>query len=307
MHLGIFAKTFVRPNLEETLDAVAHSGLTHVQFNMSCVGLPTLPERIPDELCERIAGAFRERGLTMAAVSGTFNLLRPKETRILPGRSQPVEFDYFQRVETLATCCPWLDTRIITLCTGTLDPDDMWRRHPENDSEAAWESLVTNMKVLAEIADRHEVTLAFEPEGGNVVNSAAKARKLLDEVGSPWLKVVIDPANLFPGREWTRWGTVLEEAFELLGPDIVLAHVKHLTANVENLISATESRGLDPEVWARFVQAVLAIYLGLLSSHGYNGSLILHGLAEDDVPRSVETLRRSVQQILAWMLGEGAR
>ena len=42
MHLGIFAKTFPRPTLEETLDAVADHGLTHVQFNMSCIGLPTL-------------------------------------------------------------------------------------------------------------------------------------------------------------------------------------------------------------------------------------------------------------------------
>ena len=38
MQLGIFAKTFPRPTLEETLDAVASHGLTHVQFNMSCVG-----------------------------------------------------------------------------------------------------------------------------------------------------------------------------------------------------------------------------------------------------------------------------
>jgi hypothetical protein len=35
MHLGIFAKTFPRPTLEETLDEVAYRGLTHVQFNMS--------------------------------------------------------------------------------------------------------------------------------------------------------------------------------------------------------------------------------------------------------------------------------
>ena len=50
MHLGIFAKTFPRPTLEETLDAVADHGLTHVQFNMSCMGLPTLPDELDEEL-----------------------------------------------------------------------------------------------------------------------------------------------------------------------------------------------------------------------------------------------------------------
>ena len=49
MHLGIFAKTFPRPTLEETLDAIADRGLTHVQFNMSCTGLPTLPERLDED------------------------------------------------------------------------------------------------------------------------------------------------------------------------------------------------------------------------------------------------------------------
>jgi sugar phosphate isomerase/epimerase len=77
MKLGIFAKTFPRPTLEETLDAVVAQGLTHVQFNFSCVGLLTLPERIDERQCAQIAAAFRERGLTMAAISGTFNMCCP--------------------------------------------------------------------------------------------------------------------------------------------------------------------------------------------------------------------------------------
>jgi sugar phosphate isomerase/epimerase len=47
MQIGIFAKTFTRPTLAETLDAIAAHGIRCVQFNMSCAGLPTLPER-PD-------------------------------------------------------------------------------------------------------------------------------------------------------------------------------------------------------------------------------------------------------------------
>ena len=84
------------------------------------------------------------------------------------------------------------------------------------------------MSEVAKIADRHEVTMAIEPELGNVVNSAIKARMLLDEVGSPWIKVVIDPANLFHPGDLPRMKEILDEAFEWLGPDIVLAHAKEL-------------------------------------------------------------------------------
>ncbi len=113
MHLGIFAKTFPRPTFEETLDAIADRGLTHVQFNMSCAGLPTLPETVDEDHWIWIARSFRERGLTMAAISGTFNLCDPDSSRLV---------DNLRRLEVLAAGCRWLDTRIITLCTGTRDP-----------------------------------------------------------------------------------------------------------------------------------------------------------------------------------------
>ena len=68
------------------------------------------------------------------------------------------------------------------------------------------------------------MTLAFEPEINNVVNSVSKARNLLDEIGSPWLKVVIDPANLIRPGEFHRKDEILEEAFELAWNPISYSH-----------------------------------------------------------------------------------
>ena len=49
MKLGIFTKTFQRSSLEAKLDAVTAYGMTEVQFNLSCAGLPSLPDD-PEEL-----------------------------------------------------------------------------------------------------------------------------------------------------------------------------------------------------------------------------------------------------------------
>jgi sugar phosphate isomerase/epimerase len=292
MHLGIFAKTFPRPSLEETLDAVGNHRLTHVQFNMSCAGLPTLPERIGEDLCGRIADAVRARGLTIAAVSGTYNMLRPVELPAGRGsvadvdREPPPPVDYEQRLEVLASACRWLGTRLITLCTGTLDEANMWRWHPRNVSREAWDRLVKAMRRVVKIADRHEVMLGVEPEVSNVINTACKARRLLDEVGSPWLKIVIDPANLFRSGELPRMNEILEEAFELLGPDIVLAHAKDLNRDGE-AGDVPPGRGvLDYD-----------LYLRLLSAHGYTGPLIIHGLAEPAVRESVGFLRHKLGRL----------
>jgi sugar phosphate isomerase/epimerase len=271
MRLGIFAKVFSRPTLDEMLDAIAAHGFTDVQFNMSCVGLPTLPDAIDPALCDRVAAAFESRGLTMAAISGTYNMIHPDVSRRVVDSN---------RLNKLAQACGRLGTSVITLCTGTRDPFDMWRWEPGNEMVAAWDDLTETVYFLLEETEGTGVTLAFEPELANVIDSARKGRKLLDSFRSPRLKVVIDPANLFPAGSLPRMREIIDEAFELLAPDIVLAHAKDLTRDGEAGHAVAGKGVLDYDR-----------YLGWLKKLGYSGPLILHGLSEDEVAGSVEFLR----------------
>ena len=130
------------------------------------------------------------------------------------------------------------------------------------------------------LAERHDVTLAFEPEVSNVVDTAAKARRLLDELRSPALKVVLDGANLFHAGELPRMRAILDEAVASLGDDIVLAHAKDLRRDGDAGHEAAGTGLLDYDH-----------YLALLRGAGYGGPLILHALAEEQVARSVAFLR----------------
>lgn len=271
MQLGIFAKTFVRPTLGECLDAVVSHGLNCVQFNLACVGLPTLPDRIDAALAERIRSELEARKITMAAVSGTFNLIHPDVS---------ARRDGLRRLGVLTSACRQLGTSIITLCTGTRDPDDMWRRHPDNDSPETWRDLVASLNEAMPVAEANDVTLAIEPETANVVDSAGKGRRLLDEIKSPHLKVVMDCANLFHTGQLPQMKEILNEAFNLLGGDIVVAHAKDLGHDGEPESVAAGKGVLDYDH-----------YLSLLRSVDFDGPLILHGLAENEVPASVAFLR----------------
>ena len=111
------------------------------------------------------------------------------------------------------------------------------------------------------------MTLAFEPERINVVNSVARARMLLDEIGSPWLKVVLDPANLMRADDGPRLAEILDEAVEWLGPDIVLVPTPRILrtfASREELIAIREylepeRSWLDPGYRSRFSAGWLPI------------------------------------------------
>ena len=274
MEVGIFAKTFRRPTLEATLDAVAAHGIRSIQFNMACAGLPSLPESIEPALCEKIRKAAEDRDIEISAVSGTFNVIDPCVENRLDGLS---------RLRTLAFAARRMGTSIVTLSTGTRHPTDMWAPHPDNGTREAWADLVRSMEQAVRIAGEADITLAFEPEASNVVDTAEKARRLLDEIGSFRLKVLMDAANLFRKGDLSRMNAVLEGAFELVGRDVALAHAKDLSRDGEAGHEAAGTGLLDYD-----------LYIELLRAAGYEGPLILHGLSEEEVKESAAFLRRKL-------------
>ena len=274
MRLGIFAKTFERPSFAEIFTAIKSHGLSCVQFNFSCAGLPALPDAIDGALVQSIRGELDRQGLTMAAVSGTCNLIHPDAAR----RSKDLS-----RLEGLIRVCPGLGTSIVTLCTGTRDPHDMWREHPDNGSVAAWSDLRASLEQLLPVAEKSGVALGVEPEPANVIDSAVKARKLLDEVRSPSLKIVYDAANLLQPGTLGRQSDILAEAGDLLGPEVVLAHAKDLDSVETGRHPPAGKGAID---WA--------VYLSVLRRAGFDGSLILHSLREPEVPSSVAFLQNQI-------------
>jgi sugar phosphate isomerase/epimerase len=269
MQLGVFGKIYKRETVEEVFAAVASDGLTSVQFNMESVGLPSMPDWIDPETARRIREAASDSGITIMAVSGTFNMIHP---------DPHVRSTGLQRLEVLAESCGAIGSEIITFCTGTRDPENMWRRHPENDAADAWRDLIASMSVALDIAERHDLKLAFEPEPGNVVTTPERGRRLIEEMGSPRLGVVIDAANLADEGDEDRLPAVLEVAFELLSDRILFAHAKD-RAHGGEVVPA--GQGAVP--WDRYIE--------LLRKVNPEMALIMHGLDEADVPDAAAFLQ----------------
>ena len=279
MQIGILMGTFARPTLEARLDAVKACGLDCVQLSMGCAGLAAMPDEIPPELVARIRREADARGITIASLEGTFNMSHPDPDHRRAG---------LRRLRVLAAVCQSLGTSKIHLCTGTRDRDSMWRRHADNDSPEAWRDMVACVREATEIARQADVVLAFEPEVNNVVDSAQKARRLMDEVGSPHLKVTMDAANIFHAGELARMSEVLDQAFALIGKDIVLAHAKDLSHDGDAGHEAAGHGKLDYDR-----------YLSLLHACGFQGPLLLHGLSEAQVPGCVAFLRDKLARVTA--------
>jgi sugar phosphate isomerase/epimerase len=268
MKIGIFAKTFNRPTLEGLFQAIAGYGINSVQFNLSCVGLETLPENVSSELVQRIADAAEQAAVELAALSGTFNMAHPDPA---------VRRDGLEKFKTLCEVAARLRIPVITLCTGSRDPVNMWKWHPDNDSKKTSDDMVQSIETALNAAEKNNLILAFEPESENIVNSSSRARKLLDDLRNPRLRIIIDPANLISPK--LNQKEVLDEAFTLLGDAIVIAHAKDRSSDYK---ACAAGKGiLDFEY-----------YLQGLKKIGFTGPLIMHGLEEQDVAFSRDFLHR---------------
>jgi len=276
IRIGILLGTF-RGTMEARLDAVKACGLDCVQVSLDCAGLPDMPESIPPEVAGRIRRGAADRGITIASVQGTFNMCHPDADRRRDG---------LRRLRTLAEACPQLGTSKIHICTGTRDRGSMWRRHPDNDLPESWRDMAACVREATDIARQAGMVLAFEPEVNNVVDSAKKARRLLDEIGSPFLKVTMDAANLFHAGELSRMKEILDEAFALIGKDVVLAHAKDLDHDGDAGHLAAGRGKLDYDR-----------YVSLLHGCGFPGPLLLHGLGEAQVPGCVDFLRKKIARL----------
>lgn len=271
MKIGIFARTFERNSLEEILDAIVQQGISGIQFNTLCVGLNDMPDALEDTLIQEVRQAMEARQLEMMSLSGTYNMIHPDPTERAVG---------LQRLSVLVQASHALGTGVITLCTGTRNTESMWRTHPDNQLPDAWTDLVVEMAKATELAEAHNVTLAFEPEVANVVDSAPKARKLLDEIQSPNLKVVFDGANIHHKGQLPNQHQTISEGVALLADDIAIAHAKDLDRDGEAGHLAAGTGLLDYDH-----------YLRCLMDAGFDGPMILHGLSEAQVPGCVEFLR----------------
>ena len=258
MYIAIFGKTYSRARAIEVLDAAAGDGFAGVQFNLASAHIASLPDHLPTGLAEEIGEYARSREIRIAALSGTYNMAHPDpamRTASRPGFRNVVE------------AARRMSAPVVTLCTGSRDPD-MWKYHPENSSESAWRDLRQELDYALAAAETADIKLGVEPEPGNVVRDAKTARRLLDEVRSPRLGIVLDAANLLSVETLSLQDSLIREAAELLGNDVLLAHAKDIDA-AGRVVAAGEGA------------VHLREFVAALRAAGFDGALIGHGFGPE--------------------------
>lgn len=278
MQVGIMSGQIKRDTLALTLDGILEHDLRHVHFNWATADQSgPLEEKLP-VLCPIVRSEIEQRGMTIVSVPCNSNMVDPDESK----RAQAIE-----RFKLIINACKDVGTSVVATATGSRNPESMWHDHPDNQSDEAWKVLRNSLEQILPAAEAAGVQIAFEPEVNNVTNNARRSRQIIDEMASPNLKVCLDAANLFGAGDLSRMTEVLDEAFDLLGEHVAIAHGKDLDHDGDAGHLAAGTGKLDYEHYVR-----------LLCGLSFDVPVILHGIKEEQVDDAVSMLRGHAAKFL---------
>lgn len=256
---------------EQLFEKIAALGYDTVQLAFASVAecgfTPSahieIPESVSDAAIEAIKSASRSTGVSIGAINGTWNMAHPDKS---------IRDEAIRRMDGFLKAVSALGCPIVSLCSGTRSPVHLWHDDPANKTEAAWADMLDSMKRACALAETYGVLLAIETEAGNIIDTPEKARRVMDETGSPALKMVLDAANLFHAGEASRANMRprLDKAMAYFGKDVILAHGKDIR----------EGDGIE-FCGAGFGIVDFPHMIRSLRLAGFAGDMMLHGIEEE--------------------------
>ena len=245
-------------DFEYALDTMVETGLEYVE-------LQYLWEKQVGDLTavdiERVKGLINARNLKVSCISHHNLSALPVDTAVVA----PV---YREHITTLQRCidvAQALGTNLVRIFSFRKEMV-LFGAEPVI-SEGAWATLMNRLEEPLQIADAAGITLVMETAISGNVTSALLARKLIDELDVPHLKVLWDPCSSLYCTE-----VPYPDGYEVIREHI--AHV-HLKDGVVNLPAATFD-------FCAMRQGQMDPYyndiVGALKRDGYDGTISLESV-----------------------------
>ena len=276
MNLGVRAHDFGKLPVEELAARIATHGLTCVQLAVAkaVAGIETDAGRLTPGLAGHVRAAFARHGIQIAVLGCYVNLADPDAGTL---RAQLGRFKDHLRLARDFGCS------VVGTETGSLNADFSW--HPDNHGEAAFNAVLANVRELVGEAEKFGVCVGVEGVERYVIDSPRRLRRLVDEVGSPNLQLILDPVNLLNVRNHGDQEAIIEEAFALLGERIAILHVKDFVVEDGRFRSVPAGQG--------------QLNHGLFLRRAKERKPWIHTLLEDTAPATIGESVRFVRETYA--------
>ena len=217
MQLGIRLHDTKKLPLEERIADVHRLGFQcgHLALAKVIDEYPTTDEALTPGFAMYLKNLFARNQVDIAVLGCYLNLANPNRQQL-----EKTVHRYMAHIRFASL----LGCGVVGTETGA--PNETYTYVPECHGEEALQTFITNLRPVVRYAEQMGVILAIEPVWKHIVCNPAKARRVLDEIASPNLQIILDPVNLLDISNYKEQTAIVEEAVELLGPDVAMVHLK---------------------------------------------------------------------------------
>lgn len=217
MQLGIRLHDTKELPFEERIADVHALGFAcgHLALSKVIKEFPTTDEALTPGLAMYIKNVFAKNQVDIAVLGCYLNLANPNPEQLKKAMNL-----YMAHVRFAS----WLGCGVVGTETGA--PNETYSYVPECHGEEALQTFIGNLRPIVKYAEQMGVVMAIEPVWRHIVYNPGRARRVLDEIGSPNLQIILDPVNLLDISNYQDQEAIVEEAIEVLGPDVAMIHLK---------------------------------------------------------------------------------
>lgn len=234
MQLGIRLHDIAKGSLEQRL-AIAHNqgfACGHLALSKVIDQYSVADSALTPGLASHLKKLFAKNEIDIAVLGCYLNLANPN-----PEKLKEIQHRYMANIRFASL----LGCGVVGTETGA--PNEAYKFEEACRSEEALETFITNLTPVVRYAEKMGVIVAIEPVFKHIVHNTARARQVLDAVGSPNLQIILDPVNLLDVSNADRQKEIVKEAIEVLGKDVAVVHIKDFVVEDGKLISVAAGQG----------------------------------------------------------------
>ena len=200
---------------------------------------------LTEGLAAYVKRVFAQRELVVAVLGCYLNLACPDEAKLRDFQSR-----YFAHLSVAA------QAGIGMVGTETGAPNLEYKYDRNTHSDEALNTFLRNLEPVLRCAEDWGVSMAIEPVWNHIVYSPARARQVLQSMGSRNLRIIFDPVNLLGWDNADDREKVIGQAMDLLCDDIAMVHLKDFVRRDGKLISVAAGTGeMEYREILRFLKA----------------------------------------------------
>lgn len=274
MQLGIRLHDIAKGSLEQRL-AIAHAqgfSCGHLALSKVISEYSVADSALTPGLAAHLKKLFAKNDIDIAVLGCYLNLANPN-----PEKLAQIQHKYMASIRFASL----LGAGVVGTETGA--PNEAYKFEEACRSEEALQTFITNLTPVVRYAEKMGVIVAIEPVFKHIVYSPARARQVLDAIGSPNLQIILDPVNLLDASNYKEQREIVGEAVEVLGKDVAVVHIKDFVVRDGELVSVAAGQGeMDYTALMQFVK---------------KEKPYIHATLENTVPENAVAARMHMQKL----------